>query len=69
MEIKNTIKKQNTERIGPDSELEWGILKYLSAEIFTENQRLIGVRRRMNAGPTTRVSDIFGQKLGYDISI
>jgi len=46
MEIKYKIK--NKERRGPDSEPKWGILKYLSAEIFTENQRSIRVRRRIN---------------------
>ena len=29
---------------------KWGILKYLSAEIFTENQRSVRVRRRINVG-------------------
>ena len=49
MEIKYKIKKK--ERRGPDSEPKWGILKYLSAEIFTENPRSIRDRRRMNVGP------------------
>ena len=65
MEIKIKIKTK-IERRGPDSEPKWGILKYLSVEFFTENQRSIRVRRRANVGQTTRVSDILGQKLGYD---
>jgi len=39
MEIK--YKMKNKERRGPDSEPTWGILKYLPAEISTENQRSI----------------------------
>jgi len=36
-----------------------GILKYLSAEISFEKSEII-------EGPTTRVSGVLGQKLGYD---
>jgi len=38
---------------------KWGILKYLSAEISFENSEIIQDHR-------TRVSDVLGQKLGYD---
>ena len=38
---------------------EWGILKYLSAEISFENLEIIQDHR-------TRISDVLGQKLGYD---
>jgi len=48
MELKikdnNKIKREE----GPTRNQSWGILKYLSAEIFTETQRLIRVRWRMN---------------------
>jgi len=45
---------------GPTRNKKWGILKYLSAEISFEKSEII-------QGPTTRVSDVLGQKLGYDI--
>ena len=51
---------------GPTRNQTWGILKYLSAEFFAENQGSIRTRRRMNVGSTTRISDMLGQKLGYD---
>jgi len=38
METKYKIK--NKERRGPDSEKKWGILKYLSAEIFIEKSEV-----------------------------
>jgi len=41
---------------------EWGILKYLSAEISFENSEIIQDHR-------TRVSDVLGQKLGYDTNV
>jgi len=34
---KLTLKKMKIEWRGPDSKPKWGILKYLSAEFFTEN--------------------------------
>jgi len=50
MEIKIKIKTKINREEGPTRNQIWGILKYLSTEFFTENQRLIGVRRRMNVG-------------------
>ena len=38
---------------------KWGILKYLSAEYFSE-------KSETNQGQRTRYSGILGQKLGYD---
>jgi len=46
MKIKYKIK--NKERRGPDSEPKWGILKYLSVEIFTEMSEIDQVKLRMN---------------------
>jgi len=46
-------------RRGPDSEQKWGILKYLSAEFFSERSETIQDQR-------THVSGILGQKMGYD---
>jgi len=50
MEIKNKIKTKIKREEGPTRNPIWGILKYLSAEFSTENQRLIEPRRRMNIG-------------------
>jgi hypothetical protein len=50
-------KKKKLARLGTKI---WGILKYLSAEIFTE---MSGT----DQGNVTRVSGTLGQKLGYDI--
>jgi len=49
------LKNKNWEKRARLGTKKWGILKYLYAEFFTENR-----------GSTTRVSDILGQKLGYD---
>jgi len=46
MEIKYKIK--NKKRRGSDSEPKWGILKYLSVEIFTEMSEIDKVKLRMN---------------------
>jgi len=46
-------------RRGPHSEQRWGILKYLSAEFFSEKSENI-------LGQKTCASGIWGQKLGYD---
>jgi len=60
MEIENNNdnnKKMREE--GPTRNYKWGILKYLSAEISSEKSEIIPARM-------TRVSDVLGQKLGYD---
>ena len=49
---------------GPTRNQTWGILKYLSAEFFTENQRLIGVRRRMNVGSNDTCRRHLRSKIG-----
>jgi len=59
---KNKIKREE----GPTWNQTWGILKYLSAEFFTETSEIDQVKLCMNVGQTTCVSDILGQKLGYD---
>jgi len=51
------------ERRGPDSEPKWGILKYLSAEIFIENQSRMAYECTVKR-PVSVTS--LGQKLGYD---
>jgi len=50
MEIKLKIKTKIEREEGPTRNQILGILKYLSAEIFTEMQRLIGVGRHVNVG-------------------
>jgi len=59
MEIRIKNKNKIKESRGPELEQTWGILKYLSAEISFEKSKII-------QGQMTRVSDILGQKLGYD---
>jgi len=50
MEIKLKIKTKIEREEGPTQNQIWGILKYLSAEIFIEMQRSIGVGRHVNVG-------------------
>jgi len=47
---------------GPNRNKKWGILKYPSVEISTEKSENIPDR-------ISRVSDVLGQKLGYDNSL
>ena len=51
---------------GPTRNLIWGILKYLSAEFSLKIRDWSGSDDVWMWGQTTRVSDVFGQKLGYD---
>jgi len=67
--IKRRLKDGNNEeeikeRRGPDSEPKWGILKYLYAEIFIENQRPIRVRRRMDVGSNDTCQWCLRSKIG-----
>jgi len=50
MEIKTRWKMKTQREEGPTRNQTWGILKYLSAEFFAENQGSIRIRRRMNVG-------------------
>jgi len=59
MEIRIKNKNKIKESRRPELEQKWGILKYLSAEISFEKSEII-------QGQMTRVSDVLGQKLGYD---
>jgi len=54
--LKRLIKKCEE---GPNRNQNWGILKYLSAEIPFEKSETIPCRRE-------RVSGVLGQKMGYD---
>jgi len=60
METKIKLKKKNKLREeGPTRNQTWGILKYLSVEIFTETLEI-------DQGRVMRVSETLDQKLGYD---
>jgi len=59
MEIRIKDENKIKESRGPELEQKWGILKYLSAEISFEKSEII-------QGQMTCVSDVLGQKLGYD---
>jgi hypothetical protein len=61
MEIKLNNKKWKWREEGPTQNQIWGILKYLSAEFFAE-------KSKTDQGSRTRVCNILGQKLGYDIT-
>ena len=50
---------KSKERRGSESEQKWGILKYLSAEFFTEKSETIHDQ-------TVYECKTLGQKLGYD---
>jgi len=56
MEIKNTIKTKIQREEGPTRNQIWGILKYLSAEFFTETSEIDQVKLCMNARPKRHVS-------------
>ena len=63
MEIKIKLKEKNKLREeAPTQNQTWGILKYLSAEIFTETLEI-------DQGRVMRVSGTLGQKLEYDKSV
>ena len=63
METKIKLKKKNKLREeGPTRNQTWGILKYLSVEIFTETLEI-------DQGRVMRVSGTLGQKLEYDKSV
>jgi len=53
------MRDKNKERRGSESEQKWGILKYLSAEFFTEKSETI-------QDQTVYECKTLGQKLGYD---
>jgi len=57
MEIKKIKLKMRED--GPIRNKKWGILKYLSAEFFTEKSEI-------TRGQMARVIGVFDQKLGYD---
>jgi len=50
MEITSKIKTKIKREEGPTRDQKWGILKYLSAEIFTETSKIDQFKLRMNVG-------------------
>jgi len=64
MEIKIKLKKWKLREEGPTRNQKWGILKYLSAEIFTETSEIDQVKLRMNVGSNDTCQWYLRSKIG-----
>jgi len=64
MEIKNKIKTKIKREEGPTRNPIWGILKYLSAEFFTETSEIDQVKLRMNVGSNDTCQWYLRSKIG-----